>query len=415
MKCVVINGFAIATLFLGIAGTTQIVSGQARSIKSRQNMRSIERPNLGWDYDGKRILGHVGHTVILWDATTGKVLQKLKAHEERICSVRFSPDGVYALSSSWMGPGPMVEYKSKDTRTIIWNLANGERKTVLQDQVAGEFSPNGKHIVTFSVRPGEHLGWFDAAVWDVATGRQLAKAKLDDASRPRQISNGIGDTLYFLPDGLSIVHIKGGTFVLYNPSEGVVYDAREGKEIGRTPRIYGGHRYTSNGTLVSLDSEKANFADLKSGKVQSIPHGLKPFGGAAWTHDGKKVAALSGHGEEIQIWDVESRKTIVGAKSHPHSLTGSRAIVSPNNGRLAIESGFNPEDHPEVRLYEMSTGKEIARIKLAQWDHIIGFSPDSKTFLIGGREFAIYDSEDGKKIRTLKLLDDVSFEHDWNN
>jgi hypothetical protein len=82
MKCAVRTSFAIAMLVLGIAGTSQIVSGKPRSIKSEQNMRSIERPNPSWDYDGKRILGHVGHTVILWDAMTGKVLQKLKAHEE---------------------------------------------------------------------------------------------------------------------------------------------------------------------------------------------------------------------------------------------------------------------------------------------------------------------------------------------
>jgi WD40 repeat protein len=413
MKCVVRNGFAMAALILGIVGPIQIVSGQPMPKKPERNMRSIERPNPSWDYDGKRILGHVGQTVILWDATTGKVLQKLQSHKERICTVRFSPDGVHALSSSWMEPGGMLMYKSKDTRTILWKLATGEIKGEFQDQVAGEFSPDGKRIVTFSARPGEHLGWFDAIVWDTIPGRQLAEAKLDDSSSPRK-GNGSGDALYFSPDGLSIAHIKGGVWKLYNPSIGVLYDAREGREIGRTPRIDGGHRYISNGTLVSLDSKNANFADLKSAKVQSIPHGLEPFWGAAWTHDGKKVAALPNGGGEIKIWDVESRKTTVGVKSHPQLLPGSVAIVSPDNRRLTIESGLNPDDNPELRLYEMNTGKEIARIKLAQWGHVIGFSPDSKTLLVGGREFVIYDSENGKKIRSFKLLDEISFSHDWH-
>ncbi len=54
-------------------------------------------------------------------------------------------------------------------------------------------------------------------------------------------------------------------------------------------------------------------------------------------------------------------------------------------------------------------------MKLAEWGHIVGFSPDSKTLLVGGSEFVIYDAENGKKVRTLKLLDDVSFEYDWNH
>ncbi len=61
----------------------------------------------------------------------------------------------------------------------------------------------------------------------------------------------------------------------------------------------------------------------------------------------------------------------------------------------------------------MNTGEEIARIKLATWGHMLGFSPDSKTLLVGGSEFVIYNSENGKKIRTLNLLDEVS-SHDWN-
>ena len=118
-------------------------------------------------------------------------------------------------------------------------------------------------------------------------------------------------------------------------------------------------------------------------------------------------------GREIEIWDVESRKATVGAKSHPKQGPEDKLIVSPDNKRLAIESGDNVED-PDLRLYDMNTGKEIAQIKLAEWGHVIGFSPDSRTILVGGREFVIYDSENGKKIRSFKLLDDDSFSHDWN-
>ena len=380
-------------------------------------MRSIERPNPTWDYDGDRILGHVGQKVILWDTTTGKVLQKFQGHEERLFAVRFSPDGIHAISSSWVEPGEIM-YKSKDTRTILWNLATGENKAVFQDQVAGEFSPDGKRLVTFSARP-EKLGWFDAVVWDAAQGSKIAEAKLEDASSPRR------DTLHFAPDGSTFAHIMAGVGLLTNPSFGVLYDARDGREIGRSPlnngHYYttGGHHYTSNGTLVSLEKDSVMVTDLKAGRIQSIPHslkyppdGVKSFWGAAWTHDGKKVAALPYGGGEIKIWDIESKIATIGVTSHPVTL--SVAIISPDNKRLTIEAGANVEDHPDLRLYDMNTGKELARIELAQWGHVIGFSPDSKTILVGGKEFVIYDSENGRKISSVKLLDDVSFSHDWN-
>ena len=59
------------------AATTPAAAGM-RFVPSSQPVQwkaSIERPSLGWDYDGKRILGHIGYDICLWDATTGKLLK----------------------------------------------------------------------------------------------------------------------------------------------------------------------------------------------------------------------------------------------------------------------------------------------------------------------------------------------------
>lgn len=400
------GGLALAGLILCIGVSGQPLLGQPVSNEPEQWKQSIERPSRGWDYDGKRILGHVGKYICLWDATTGKLLHRMKGHKERIKAVQFSPDGNHALSSSWMGPGGMTNYKSKDTRTILWNLATGRDRDIFNGEVAGEFSPDGKRIVTFSQRPGEFYQ-FDAVVWDTFTGHQLVKAKLDEYGRPDQ------DTLHFSPNGRSFVYFKGGASLLNNSSQGVLYNTSDGREIGRVARD-GAHRYTSNGALASFDSKRAILTDLKSGRVvQSIPHGLKSIWVAAWTHDGRRVAVIPLDERVIKFWDLESGKVTSEVKSHP--VTARRAIISPDNGRLAIESGENVEDVPELGVYDMNTGEGIARIKLAEWGHMLGFSPDSKTLLVGGSEFVIYNSENGTKIRALKLLDDVGFEHDWND
>jgi WD40 repeat protein len=366
--------------------------------------REIERPNRAWDYDGKRILGFVGQKILLWDAETGKLLRKMEGHKEHIYAVRFSPDGAYALSSSWMSPGGIM-YQSKDTRTILWNLASGDMKTELKDQVAGEFSPDGKRILTFAARPKDLVS-FDAAVWDLI-GRPLATATLDKYSGPKW------DALHFLPDGRSFAYVKMGAFRARSYSGVVHYDAEDGHEVWRSGwKDYVGYRLTSTGALASFGRENATLTDIKSGKeISSVPHGCKSCWRAVWTHDGRRVVALRGE-KEIRILDLASGKITTGDKCGPYTF--GRAVVSPDDRQFAIEWGGANGVEPGMGLYEMGTGKEIARNKLAQWGHMIGFSPDSKTLLVGGSEFVIYDAENGKKVRSLKLLDDVSFEHDWN-
>lgn len=108
---------------IGLSG--QMTYGQPGSPAPVQWRQSIERPTKGWDYDGKRILGHVSYDICLWDATTGKLLQRMKEHNETIKKVQFIPDGEHALSSSWISDGPMTNQKSADTRTILWNLSTG--------------------------------------------------------------------------------------------------------------------------------------------------------------------------------------------------------------------------------------------------------------------------------------------------
>jgi hypothetical protein len=305
-----------------------------------------------------------------------------------------------------MGSGPMFHYDSKDTRILLWDLTTGERKGAFKDQVAGEFSFDGKRLVTFCVRPGQE-DWFNAAVWDVFEGRQIAYARLDESSGPRE------DALHFSPDETGFAHVKGGVYPYsLNSSVGILYDSIDGSEIGRTVWHYGGHRYTSDGMLTSFDPRRVVVSDVKTGRiVRSVPHDSNGFGAASWTHDGKRVALLPTGGGKIRIWDWESRTATLGSTIHPgFNVTD---IVSPDNERLAIESGLNLEDDPQLRLYDMKTGKEIERMKLAEWGHVIGFSPDSKTILVGGSEFVIYSAETGRRIRSLKLLEDIGSSHDW--
>ncbi len=332
MKNPFTTGPMLFALVFCVCESFQPALGQPDSNKPQQRMESIERPILGWDDDGKRILGHVDTKVILWDAATGKMLQKLVAHKERIFSVRFSPDGLHAFTSSWMAEGELG-YKSKDTRTVLWDLTTGEKKADFPGQVPGEFSADGKLLLTFSGPRPKNSASFDAVVWDPANGAKLASSTLDDCSNPAN------DALHFSADGQTFALIKHGRCVTINDSLGVLYDAINGRELGRSARQDGGHRFTSNGELASLDPNEAILKDLHSGRVQSTSHDRWSVLCAAWTHDGKRVAAeiLVGKTLVIKIFDVESRTTTAGVKAHPEWT--NIAIVSPDNHALQWRRG----------------------------------------------------------------------------
>ena len=392
------SGFVIAGLSLWLCGSAY---GQPATGQPEQWKQSIERPNRAWDYNGQQILGRLGHDVCLWDIKTGKLLQQMKGHQEQIWTVQFGPTGQIALSSSWASPGP-IGYESKDTRTILWDLTTGQELHSLKGQVAGEFSPDGKRMVTFSQRPGK-LSWFDAAVWEVDTGRLRVNVKLDD-----EHGDPYWGSLYFSPDGRRVVrNTTSATFI---------YNADDGREIARiNTKMSHSSRYTSRGKFVSFDSKKFELFDTAESDqaTKSIEHGLGPNGShdAVWTHDGSKVVAVPTGEEVIEIWDIESGEKTIGAKVGPYPK--QVAFVSPDNGRLAVEWGGANQVDPEFGLYDMSTGKEVARIKLAEQTHLLGFAPDSKTLLVGCpdrlrssddqekpaslAEFIVYNAKDGSK------------------
>jgi len=87
----------VAGLIVCMSAFGRSVCGQPISDEPSQWKQRIERPHKGWDYDGERILGHLGYDICLWDATTGKLLHRMKEHQEYIHAVQFSPDGHYAL------------------------------------------------------------------------------------------------------------------------------------------------------------------------------------------------------------------------------------------------------------------------------------------------------------------------------
>ena len=102
---------------------------------------------------------HAGdRTARLWDATTGQEIIALLAHEGRVSSASFSPDG------------PRVITTSRDRTARLWDATTGGEIMVLRGHdgrvSSASFSPDGVQIVTASPDG-------TARLCDATTGKEI--------------------------------------------------------------------------------------------------------------------------------------------------------------------------------------------------------------------------------------------------
>src|SRR5262249_36184298 len=150
--------------------------------------------------DGKLLAVPCGHTVVLFDAATGKELRHLTGPEARVFTVAFSPDGKRLAGGDWAPEGKLT----------VWDVQTGESvtrggHTEILNKVA--FSPDGKYLATAS-------GDGAVRVWDAGKYEEVATFK-----------GHIGPvyTVAFHPDGKHLVSAGEDRKVR-------VWDAGTGKE-----------------------------------------------------------------------------------------------------------------------------------------------------------------------------------------
>jgi WD40 repeat protein len=132
--------------------------------------------DLAWSPDGKRLVSaSADMTARIWNIADRKQIHRLE-HETWVWSVAWSPDGKLVATGSGgpiAGEPAFQNYVKNDDNNIrLWDPATGKLLQTLgghTDRIQGiQFVQGGKRLVS-----GSHDG--SLRLWDVATGKELAK------------------------------------------------------------------------------------------------------------------------------------------------------------------------------------------------------------------------------------------------
>lgn len=384
----------------------------------------------------------------MWDAESGARLFSLMAHEDKITSVRFSPDGqsfltagndgyvrvwgartgrlirslpqrargAPVLHAEFASEGTVVVATDENGRVLFWDVADGLLLHALDvgkrhgTRVHAFLTPDGLRVVS--------KGMDDARIWDASTGELRASA----ASLTNEMSMA---AVWVSPDGTRIVTSEG--------SDNLSLWAALGDMAVSLPD-----------TVFRAVSRDLRFlVKSKPARVESL---LKPEWSAAlqldgnevldgiFSRDGRKIAT-SRPGAGIEVWDLETGRRVTRAGTWAgyaaFSPDGALLVVARDDGTFEVRDAANGEPRLSVKAHSQPVvfvgfSADGSRIATASWDrsakvwdrdgrllvtlsghaftvNSASFSPDGKLIVTaGGDETArVWDAGSGRAIVSL--------------
>ncbi len=363
---------------------------------------SATRRVLDWDYDGRRILGHIGNDVCVWDSKTGRLLMRLKGHQNSLVAVQFSPDHSLALSSALdydRGIGVQGEMSVR-----LWDLDKRKEVRRLDDAMFGQFSPDGKQILVRLLAKDATGRYHDANRLVAQTSQtKSGEVLLEFETDAKQSYLGL-NALAFSADGGRILALSRGGAI-------ATYRARDGKYLGKLSEDKGENacyrvsRWTTQ-VLVCKSSGNEVWNAESATLIRAFPgksaDNWRPAD-ADFADKGKAIVRVEN--ESVGMWNVKSGERI---RSLPVPGRPTRVIASPDGDRCVIEwqkSGSDPLNAPIIgaMLWDTSTGEFTLLDVAGEAPWFLGFSPDGRTLLAGGELTTIYDAKNGKVLSRASL------------
>jgi WD40 repeat protein len=381
-------------------------TGRPRGSLAR-HLTPIPARCVSWSPDGRTIA--VGardwrdSTIILWDATSGKLRARLAGLDDSITDLGWSPEGktIAAACGLWTlafdGSGQIPTVWREGGSAMLWDAATGARRAALPGATGHlAWSPDGATLATtarffggvdlWDPTSGQHRGTLktDTSVWALAwspDSKVLATNGVADrqggtilwdvaTTRPRiTLREPVGQAMAIAwsPDGRSIATASGNA--THNraawTNEVVLWDARTGKArytltttftVDRLWFVYPVLAWSPLGkTLATVQAPDGliRLWDAESGHLTAILTGPAPDASPlSWSPDGKTLAC--GYQDRtVVLWDPATRKRRATLRGHTGPIT---ALAWSPDGRTLVTGS----EDGSLRLWDGATGKERA-------------------------------------------------------
>jgi len=294
------------------------------------------------------VTGSDDRTARIWITRGGDPFAVLRGHHTPIRAVRVSPDGAHVVTLSeegtallWEpGTGAPVKQSYKATFALRYGMPLPDLRGSEQPIEIPALSADGTTIVARV--ESKRIG-----VWDARTGDRRALLA-DDA---------FGDLRAWpSPDGKTVVSTTGDPRVVAGDEFARVWDVASGKVIakleGKEGPIYGA-AYSPDGTFILTVSE-GGVARLWSARTLELSKVLSASEGRllAGTFDSTGAQMLTAGRDSIaRVWDTRTWRATHDLAGHKGGVVG--AAFSPD-GTVVTTVG---EDY--TRIWDATTGKEI--------------------------------------------------------
>lgn len=366
---------------------------------------------IEFDPDGKQIAtGSQDGTTILWEAETGKRLFSLGGHTGAVNDVSFSPECVAPPTFPFEWCGAWLATASRDGTVKVWDVSpSGSREVTTVpgfsggfiDQggfftnkfissneievqiwdispngitqrvfraiiehpvpiVAGNISPNGKHIVTIDMDNR-------VKVWDPLTGKEMAAFVVDHSS---------------VPTGIAINSTGSQAAIASNDGTTTVWDTTNGHEIldlaGPAGDIMAAS-FSPNGTLLAIGEQDGTIRIWNTntgGEIVKLTGHSLPVYVIVFSADGTRIAS-GGMDQTIRVWDTVSGENLLTLGGHTASVLS--LMFSPDGSLLASGS-----HDATTKIWGSVSGQEMLTLTGHDgWVDSLSFSPDGNLLAAG--------------------------------